>query len=63
LANQPYLLTDVGALKATILASALHRAVDIEIDAMNIEPTEKNCRKLLTGSDLVIDAFDIGVSR
>lgn len=63
LANQPYLLADVGAFKGTILANYLYRAVGVEIEARNVELTSQNSRKLLMGSDLVVDTFDNAASR
>lgn len=63
LANQPYLLADVGAFKGTILANYLYRAVEVEIEARNVELTSANSRKLLQRSDLVVDTFDNAASR
>lgn len=63
ISNQPYLLSDVGAFKTTILTNFLYRAVRVELIAKNVELNEKNCIKLLKGADLVVDTFDNSTSR
>jgi molybdopterin/thiamine biosynthesis adenylyltransferase len=53
----------VGTFKAKILAHTLYRAVGTEVEALSTELTPANVRKLLTGSALVVDAFDNSHSR
>src|SRR4051812_34745547 len=55
LSTQPYGRTDVGGLKAKVLANALYRAVGATIEARAETLTEDNAAKLLAGSELVID--------
>ncbi len=63
LQTQPWERADVGARKARVLANALYRAVGTEAEAVVRRLDAGNARKLLRGSDLVIDAFDNSVSR
>lgn len=63
LQTQPWERADVGARKARVLAGALYRAVGTEAEAMVRRLDAGNVKKLLRGSDLVIDAFDNSVSR
>lgn len=63
LSTQPYLLSDVGGAKASILANYLFYAMEAAVEANTAELTEKNARKLLRGSSLVVDTFDNHVSR
>jgi molybdopterin/thiamine biosynthesis adenylyltransferase len=63
LSTQPYYRADIGARKAQVLANAIYRALGVEVDARMDELTATNVRKLLAGSDLVIDAFDNSPSR
>ena len=63
LSTQPYYRADAGAHKARVLANALYRALGVEVDARSVELTEANAAKLLTGSALVVDAFDNSASR
>jgi molybdopterin/thiamine biosynthesis adenylyltransferase len=61
--TQIYSAGDVGAWKVEILRNRLFRAVQIEIDAISKELTERNVRSLLKGSHLVVDTFDNSASR
>lgn len=63
LSTQPYYRGDIGARKAEVLANALYRALGVEVEAHADELTAANARKLLAGSDLVIDAFDNSAAR
>jgi molybdopterin/thiamine biosynthesis adenylyltransferase len=63
LSTQPYMRSEIGAMKATMLANMIYRAVGVKVDAIAKELTEANVGKLLRGSDLVVDVFDNSVSR
>ena len=63
LQTQPWERADVGARKARVLANALYRAVGVEAEPVVRRLDAGNVKKLLRGSDLVIDAFDNSVSR
>ena len=63
LSTQPWMLSDVGSSKARILANAMYRAVGVEIDAQFTELKASNIKKLLRGSDVVVDVFDNSASR
>ncbi len=63
LQTQPWERADVGARKARVLANALYRAVGTEAEAVVRRLDAGNVKKLLRGSDLVVDAFDNSVSR
>ncbi|TNE46072.1 MAG: ThiF family adenylyltransferase [Deltaproteobacteria bacterium] len=63
LSTQPYYRSDVGSLKAKILAGSLYRAVGVAVNAQATELKESNARKLLKGADVVVDVFDNSVSR
>lgn len=60
---QAFGAADVGAWKVDILRNQLFRAVELEVDAIAKEMSETNARKLLKGSNIVIDAFDNSASR
>jgi len=55
--------SDVGAWKVEILRNRIFRSVDIEIDAVRKELTQRNAASLLKGADIVVDAFDNSDSR
>ena len=61
--TQLYGASDVGAWKSEVLRNHLFRAVEMEIDAVTKALDERNARKLLKGSDVVIDTFDNSDSR
>ena len=61
--TQVYGSADVGAWKVEVLRNRLFRAVEVEIDAVAKELTERNARSLLKGSAIVIDTFDNAKSR
>ena len=63
LSTQPYYRADVGAHKAKILANSLFRALGVAVDGVCQELTDANARKLLQGSQLVVDCFDNSPSR
>ena len=61
--TQLYGAADVGAWKAEVLRNQLFRCVEIELNAVTKTFEERNARKLLKGSDIVIDTFDNSDSR
>lgn len=61
--TQLYGAADVGAWKVEVLRNRLFRAVDIEVDAVSKELSERNVKTLLKGSDLVVETFDNSASR
>jgi molybdopterin/thiamine biosynthesis adenylyltransferase len=61
--TQLYGAGDVGAWKADVLRNHLFRAVEIEIESVTKKLEQRNARKLLKGSDLVVDTFDNSDSR
>lgn len=63
LSTQPYQRSDIGAMKAKILANGLYRAVGVAVDAKAEELTAANAARLLGGAELVVDAFDNSVAR
>jgi molybdopterin/thiamine biosynthesis adenylyltransferase len=63
LSTQPYQRGDVGALKATMTAHLLYRAVGAQVDARTRRLTDATVQKLLGGSALVVDTFDNSLSR
>jgi predicted ThiF/HesA family dinucleotide-utilizing enzyme len=58
LSTQPWAQQDVGALKARVLANMLYRAVGARVEAQSATLTASNAGALLSGSAVVIDAFD-----
>lgn len=58
LATQPYGRADLGAQKATILTQSLYRSLGCEIRGQAAEISDSTVRKLLRGSELVIDCLD-----
>lgn len=63
ISTQLYGASDVGAWKVDILRNTLFRAVEVEVDTVSKELTDRNARSLLRGADLVIDMFDNSASR
>lgn len=61
--TQLYGVADVGAWKVEVLRNRLFRAVDVELESVAKELTERNIRSLLKDSNLVVDAFDNSASR
>jgi molybdopterin/thiamine biosynthesis adenylyltransferase len=61
--TQIYGAADVGAWKAEVVRNRLFRAVEIEVEAVAKELSERNARSLLKDSDIVIDTFDNSASR
>ncbi len=61
--TQIYGVADVGAHKTDVLRNHLFRVAEVEIDAINKELEERNARKLLKGSRIVVDTFDNSASR
>lgn len=53
----------VGAWKAEVVRNRLFRAVEIEIDAVTNELSERNVRSLLKDSAVVVDTLDNSESR
>jgi molybdopterin-synthase adenylyltransferase len=60
---QLYGESEVGSWKIEAVRSHLFRAVGVEIEAVAKELTERNSQGLLTGSDIVLDAFDNSAAR
>jgi hypothetical protein len=58
LSTQPWAQQDIGALKARVLANALYRAVGARVEAQPAMLTADNAGALLSGSAVVVDAFD-----
>jgi len=63
LSTQPFYRADIGAHKATILANTLYRALGVNIEPSVTKLTTHNVKKLLKGSQLVIDGFDNSTAR
>lgn len=63
LSTQPYYRSDVGALKAKILANNLYRAIGTKVEAETKELTATNTAQLLKASGLIVDVFDNSTSR
>lgn len=63
LGTQIYSTEDVGMLKVDAARNAIFRNVEVEPDAISKKLTNSNIKKLLRGSDIVIDAFDNSESR
>ncbi len=61
--TQIYGEEDVGMWKTDVLANRLFCSVGVEIEPFRKELTDRNVRKLLSGSDIVIDTFDNSDSR
>ena len=61
--TQAYGHDDVGRLKVAALAGKMFRFHRVKIEEVKHELTEKNAKRLLSGSDLIIDAFDNHASR
>jgi molybdopterin/thiamine biosynthesis adenylyltransferase len=61
--TQLYGISEVGAWKVEALRNRLFRAVEVEIDAVSKELTERNVKALLKGTDLAIDTFDNAQAR
>jgi molybdopterin/thiamine biosynthesis adenylyltransferase len=63
ISTQIYGESDVGAWKVEVLRNRLFRACGAEIEAINKELNERNCRSLLKGAGIVLDTFDNSASR
>lgn len=63
LGPQIFEVKDIGVLKVTAAQNRIYRAVGLEIDAESKEIKEGTIKKLLKGSDLVVDCFDNRASR
>ena len=63
LSTQPYYRSDIGAMKAKMLANSLYRALGVNLDAQSKELTAANSPQLLRHSSLIIDTFDNSVAR
>src|SRR5574343_455494 len=61
--SQVYSSNHVGALKVAALRTIVYQAVKVEIEPKSEELTEKNVKKLLRDTDLVVDCFDNSASR
>jgi predicted ThiF/HesA family dinucleotide-utilizing enzyme len=58
LSTQPWVQQDIGELKARVLANMLYRAVGARVEAQSTTLTTDNTGALLSGSAVVVDAFD-----
>lgn len=63
LSTQPFEQAEVGAQKATMVANRLYRAVGTGVQAVAKELTAANVHRMLTGSALIVDAFDNSAAR
>ena len=63
LSTQPFYRSDIGGMKAKLLANAVYRAVGVTVDAQAMELKETNVARLLNGVELVIDCFDNSAAR
>jgi molybdopterin-synthase adenylyltransferase len=61
--TQIYGAADVGAWKAEVVRNRLFRAIELEVEAVTKELSERNARSLLKDSEIVIDTFDNSASR
>ncbi len=61
--TQLYDRADIGGWKAEILRNRLFRTCDVELEAITKRLDERSVKKLLSGTDVVIDAFDNSHSR
>jgi molybdopterin/thiamine biosynthesis adenylyltransferase len=61
--TQLYGAGDVGAWKVEVLRNRLFRSVEVEIETVAKELTDRTVRGQLKGSDLVVDTFDNSASR
>ena len=61
--TQLYGVDDVGAWKTDVLANKIFRSVGIEIETVRKELNDRNVRKLINGTDIVVDTFDNSKSR
>ena len=55
---KPWLTEDVGGHKAELLANHLYAAIQADAEPHVVTLSERNARKLLKGSGLIVDAFD-----
>jgi molybdopterin-synthase adenylyltransferase len=58
LSTQPWIQQDIGGQKARVLANALYRAVGARVESQPTILTSDNASALLSGSAVVVDAFD-----
>jgi molybdopterin/thiamine biosynthesis adenylyltransferase len=56
--TQLYGNSEVGAWKVEALRNRMFRAVEVEIDAVSKELTQRNAKALLQGTDIAVDTFD-----
>jgi molybdopterin/thiamine biosynthesis adenylyltransferase len=61
--TQLYGAADVGSPKVEVLRGRVFRAVEVEIEAVHKELTERTARQLLKGAAIVVDGFDNSASR
>jgi molybdopterin/thiamine biosynthesis adenylyltransferase len=61
--TQLYGASDVGAWKVEVLRNRVFRSVEVEIEAVAKELSERNIAAQLKGADLVIETFDNSASR
>ncbi len=58
LSTQPWAQQDIGAPKARVLANTLYRAVASRVEPHYTALTRANAASLLSGSAVIVDAFD-----
>jgi len=63
ISTQTFEEVDVGATKVRAVQDRIFRTVGIEIETVDKELKQSNAKKLLRGSDLVVDGFDNNKSR
>jgi len=61
--TQLYGAADVGASKVDVLRNRVFRTVEVEIEAVHKELTDRTARQLFKGADLIVDTFDNSASR
>lgn len=63
ISTQLYGESDIGGWKVEVLRNRLFKTAGVEIEAVRKDLTTQNARQLLSGVDLIIDAFDNSASR
>lgn len=61
--TQLYGVSEVGAWKVEALRNRLFRAVEVEIEPVQKELSDRNVKSLLKASEVVIDTFDNSLAR
>ena len=61
--NQPYQIRQVGQSKVHALASLVYEATGLALETTNLRIDKKNVRRVVTTTDLVVDALDNAQAR